>query len=561
MNQPSPAIVSQDAVRPLPRLPLLLLCLVYVLAGYLGRDPWKNADMASLGYMLELAHGKTDWLHPELLGLAPELPALLPYWLGAWAIQCAPNWLPADMAARLPFMGLLGLTMAATWYGIYHLARSPQAQPVSFAFGGEAQPVDYARAVADGGLLALLACLGLVQLTHETTPATAQLAFGALCFFGVAVLPYRSHAGLVAAGLGLLGLSLSGAPAIALALGLGATLIHVLDRDGAATAQPQRRNAMLLLSVSLLAALVAWGLDQWHWRIVWPASRWLEWRNILRLWLWFSWPSWPLALWTLWRWRRQRASRHVLLPLSFVLVGAVASVVSGGDRVLLLALPGLAALAAFALPTWSRSFAALVDWFSLLFFSSLAAAGWIIWIASLVGVPPQPAANVARLFPGYVAQFSAPLLGLALAATLAWLALVRWRTRRQRAALWKSLVLPAGGTVLLWFMMTTLGMPLFNYARSYAPLIHQIATEVDTTACVQVHGMTRAQLAALRFHAHLELRPASGQALCPWLIVDTEAQSSLGGAVNLEHWQWVRAVRRPSDDSEDVLLYRRVPDR
>ena len=230
MNQPTPAIVTQNAVRRLPRLALLALCAVYVLAGFIGREPWKSADMTSLGYMLELARGKTPWLHPELLGFAPDLPALLPYWLGAWAAMAAPTWFPLDLAARLPSISLLALTLTATWYALYYLARGRQALPVSFAFGGEAHPVDYARAVADGGLLALLATLGLVQLAHETTPAAAQLAFVSLNFYGFAALPYRKTAALTAILLGQLGLSLSGAPAIALALGLGATLVQAIDR-------------------------------------------------------------------------------------------------------------------------------------------------------------------------------------------------------------------------------------------------------------------------------------------------------------------------------------------
>jgi hypothetical protein len=69
--------------------------------------------------------------------------------------------LPADLAARLPFIALLVLTLVATWYGIYNLARTTRAQPVPFAFGGEASPTDYARAIADGGMLALIASLGL----------------------------------------------------------------------------------------------------------------------------------------------------------------------------------------------------------------------------------------------------------------------------------------------------------------------------------------------------------------------------------------------------------------
>ena len=119
----------------------------------------------------------------------------------------------SDFIVRLPFVALLVVTLAATWYGVYYLARTPGAQPVPFAFGGEAEPTDYARAIADAGLLALIACLGLMQLSHETTPAVAQLGFTALAFYGLAALPYRTVAPAIALAIGLPGLALSGAPA------------------------------------------------------------------------------------------------------------------------------------------------------------------------------------------------------------------------------------------------------------------------------------------------------------------------------------------------------------
>lgn len=116
----------------------MLLCIAYVVPGFVGRAPWKSADITAYGYMLELAQGRTDWLNPLLGGMAPETEGLLPYWIGALAIQWAPSWLSPEMAVRLPFAALLALTLMATWYGVYYLARSPGAQPVAFAFGGEA---------------------------------------------------------------------------------------------------------------------------------------------------------------------------------------------------------------------------------------------------------------------------------------------------------------------------------------------------------------------------------------------------------------------------------------
>ena len=573
MNQPSPALIAQSAVRRLPRLALLLFCVAYVLPGFFGRSPWKNVDIAAFGAMRELAATGGDWLQPQLLGQTAGFDGLLTYWLGALAIQLMPFLDPA-VAVRIPFVLLLGSTLMAVWYAVYYLARSPQAQPVAFAFGGEASPVDYARAIADAGLLALIASLGLAQLSHETTPAVAQLGFTALVFCSVAASPYRSVTrlwGPAAAGfvVGLAGLALSGAPAVAALLGLGAVIVEWAhsrwggDR-GAQGVSPQTRQFMLLMAVTTLAvAVMAYALDLWHWRIDLPglqnAADRKDWRSLLRLLLWFSWPAWPLALWTLWRWRRQLASRHVALPLWFAGVTVAATVAtSASDRGLLLSLPPLAALAAFALPTLKRSVASLIDWFTLLFFSTCALTIWVIWLAMQTGVPRQPAANVAKLAPGFEPSFSVFAFLVALVATLAWAWLVKWRAGRQRAAIWKSMVLPAGGTTLCWLLLMTLWLPLLDYARSYAPLSRQVASLVNRDACVEVHGLNNAQTAALQYHGQLELRRAGAKAACPYMVVDAEAQGSLSKTVDLPEWAFFATVRRPTDKNENVLLFKRI---
>lgn len=562
MNQTTPAIVAQNAVRRLPRWALLLLCIAYVVPGFVGRAPWKSADMAGFGTMLELARGNTGWLAPQLPGQLGGFDALLPYWLGAGFIHLLP-WADAVFAARIPFALLLALTLAATWYGIYYLARTPQAQPVAFAFGGEATPADYARAMADGGLLALIACLGLAQLTHETTPALAQLACASLAFFSVAAAPYRRVMPLLGIHLGLLGLALSGAPTLALLLGTGSAAICLLTYP--TESRPQAlRWVLAIASATLLAAAASALLDLWRWRIAEPglASGWREWRSVGRLLLWFTWPSWPLALWTLWRWRRQWQHRHVALPLWFAGVAVLATLTTySADRSLLLALPALATLAAFALPTLKRSVAALVDWFTLLFFTGCAIVIWVVWISTQTGVPAKPAANLARLVPGFVPSFSAPDFVLALLATLAWGWLVLWRVGRNRKAIWKSLVLPAGGAVLGWVLVMTLWLPPLDFARSYRVLAHSVMARVPGPQCVEIYGLHPGQAAALVYLTPLRLVPTSSQATtprCNWLLVDSEAQVQLPEDVDLQHWVFDAALRRPSDKTDDLFLYRRI---
>ena len=564
MNQPTPAIVAQGAVRRFPRAVLLLLCIAYVLSGFVGREPWKSADISAFGYMAELARGGSNWFSPQLMGLAPEVDALLPYWLGAWAMQIAPAWIAPDFAARVPFGLLLTLTLFATWYGIYYLARNPEAQPVAFAFGGEALMPDYARAMADGGLLAFIACLGLAQLSHETTPALAQLCFTALTFYALAALPYRTLIPAISGVLGLTGLALSGAPAMAALLGAGSAMIHLLDRSSKPDGiKHQAFWAGGIALVTVLVALLVAFLDLWRWRIELPEASGAEWRSLGRLLLWFTWPAWPLALWTLWRWRHQlirggAPSLHLALPLWFagIAVGATLTTASA-DRSLLLALPALAALAAFALPTLRRSVAALIDWFTLIFFTASASVIWVVWIAMQTGVPRQPAANVARLVPGFEHSFSfAPFL-IAVAATLAWAWLVKWRAGRHRAAIWKSLVLPAGGAALCWLLLMTLWMPLLDFARSYAPLVRRAILVLQQPSCVEAHGLNRGQIAAFQFHGRLLVKPAGAQANCPWLIVDRDAANTLSASVELTQWTLHSTLQRPSDRDEDVLIYKR----
>jgi hypothetical protein len=342
--------------------------------------------------------------------------------------------------------------------------------------------------------------------------------------------------------------------------GAGGIAIALMDRESASDASrfgPWQAAAIMAAAV-VVAAAVASSLDLWRWRVS-PGGLAYEWRALGRLLLWFTWPAWPLAMWTLWRWRRQLGSRHVALPLWLLLVSAVTTwVTPSSDRSLLLGLPALAALAAFALPTLGRSVGALIDWFTLLFFSGCAFIIWVLWVAMQTGVPPKPAANIARLLPGFEPHFSALAFLAAFAATVAWAWLVKWRTGRHRRVIWKSLVLPAAGVALCWLLLTTLTLPVLDFARSYAPVVRGVVRQIDQPGCVEAFGLTRGQAAAFLFHGRLDLRAADRLTACPWLVVASELQPSMGLALDMKDWHLVSSVRRPSDANDNVLLYRRV---
>ena len=546
---PNPALVSQDAVQRLPRLALLLFCAAYALPGLFGRDPWRNADQAAFGYMLAMAEGRTSWWAPTLGGLAPDN-ALLPHWLGAAGIALLSPLVDAPLAARLPFGLLLALVLVLTWYAAFQLARTEAAQPLAFAFGGEAGTVDYARAVADGALLALIATLGLLQLGHETTPELVQLFAAALALWSVAAAPFRSWPARGAVVIALSLLAASGAPTMSLLFGAAAAVIT------ARSSYAQVRSfAPWVAASTVLAGLVAAVLETWAWRVGFEASA-TQLLQLARLFLWFLWPAWLLALWTLWRWRSHLNKRHISAPLALAGVSLVACIAGGGfDRALMLGLPGFAVLAAFALPTLRRSTASAIDWFSVCFFSIAALAIWIIYAAMVTGVPAQPAANVAKLAPGFQMRFSALALFIAAAATLAWLALVRWRTGRHQSALWKSMVLPAGGVALSWLLLMTLWLPLLDYARSNRPWVARIAPHVRADECVAAPGFSRAAVASLEQYGHWHVVAAAQASECPILL--RLERRGRGAAVVPAGYQVIARINRPTEREETTLVLRR----
>ena len=571
---PSPAIVAQSVTKRLSRRVLWLFCLAYILPGFIGREPWKNADVSAFGYMLAMFNGESSWFAPQTLGQAPDGTALLPYWLGAWALQISPSWVDPAFAVRLPFIALLVLTLLATWHGVYYLARSPRALPVVFAFGGEAKPKDYARTIADGGLLALIACLGLAQFSHETTPALPQVCFASVLFYSVAAMPFHRAIAAGAFLIGMLGLTLSGAPSVALILGAVSVLLFSLgkqfdDNQGDLFVRADRlKFSVWMLCCIVIAAALATYLNVWRLTATLPSATLLEAQTVSRLFLWFAWPAWPLALWTLWRWRRQMGSLHVTLPLCFVAVAILSMLLSyGSDRALLVGLPALATLAAFALPTLERRLSALIDWFTLFFFSVVSLLIWGIWVAMQTGASAKSVLWVNKMVPGFAPSFSWLPFIVAILGTLAWFYLVAWRVGRHRTVMWKSMVLPAGGTALCWLLLMTLWMPMLDFARSYAPLVHRVVETTGSQSCVQIYGLSPGQAAAFAFHGPLKLqllRPekqntelsnVNAEAPCPWLIVDADVEKNLVN-INMTPWRFVTKVRRPSDDNEDVLLYR-----
>jgi hypothetical protein len=553
----SPALVTQKAVARLPRIALLLFCAAYVLPGLFGRDPWKNEDIAAFGHMWSLALGQASWLHPHVGGIAPNSGGILPYWLGGSVIALLSPWVDPALAARLPFAILLSGILSLTWYATYELACTDAAQPLPLAFGGEARRRDYARAVADGALLALIASLGLLQLGHETTPELLQLSGSTLLLYGLsAAAGKHPHLARTATLASLPTMSASGSPAVAMVLGMAAVLVCLRSQHD----DMPKHVAWVLASTALAAAIATGlstiGLPGWGWRIG------HEWHvgTIAQLLIWFTWPTLPLAALTCWHWRHHLRRRHIAVPLLTAVVGLVSAVFMGGsDRALLTALPSLAVLAAFCLPILQRNLGAAIDWFSVCFFTVCAATIWLGYVAVQTGVPASTAANVLKLVPGALMTYSWFALGVALIGTILWLWLVRWRTAHRSHALWRSLVLPAGGVALCWLLLMTLWLPLLDQARSYRLLINRVAPHVPQDELVCAPGASVGLLTALEYFGGYRVQgsapdtsPASMR--CGTLVMRIPPKSR---APRIPDWHTVAQYNQRTRNSELVVVYRR----
>ncbi len=539
-------VVSAEAVARLPRWPLWLMCALYVVPGFIGRDPW-SADGLAFGMMVRLADGHGNWLAPSLYG-QPVPGGWLAYWLGAIAIRGLGPWLGQIMASRVPFAILLAGSLVMLWQAAYRFALRDAMQPVQPAFAPPISRRAYARVMADGALLSLVACLGLLTLGHEAGPYLILLSGSTAVLLALALAPTSPALAACVLGAALVVLAFGGAPWLALvdALAAGGLLLHPAVRQA-------RAHLVVAVLLGVLAALAAL-----------PAANGLGAPSVDALaripgtLAWFLWPAWPLALWALWRWRESRREWHVLVPIAMAAPPLLATMFAHhGATPELLALPALAQLAALALPVMQRGSLAALDWFALMFFSLFALVVWVLWIALLTGWPSQPAANIARLAPGYAAHLVVLPTLVALLATIAWTAIVAWRAGRHRHPLWKGMVLSAGGVTLVWTLVGTLWLPVLDYASTYRNLGVAMAAALRAdhapeSASVQGIGLTLAQQALLGYWSGAEFGAtrvgSAAYALMLWH--GRHPAASPPGAARI--WEG----NRPGEHDEHFTLYR-----
>jgi 4-amino-4-deoxy-L-arabinose transferase-like glycosyltransferase len=567
-----PVRLPASATLALPRWGLISLCLLYILPGLIRRDPWKNDDAAGFGIMWTMANGGLrDWLSPHIVGLPVPEEGPLAFWIGAIFIKLFGELLGDALAARISTIAFFLIGALSVWYATYLLGRRAEAQPLRLAFGGQPEPSDYGRTLADGALLIYLGCLGLLLHSHQTSAEALQISLIGVVLY-LAVRLFESWSMRVAALLGItLGLlTLARGWPVPLALWIGLLVLAAVR---------ERRIVLPLLLVSLPLGLLvagAWLLaDQ---TAPQPGrstvGAWLAWNNsqlalpswkslkyFLRYSIWFTWPAWPFAGWALYAWRHEFRAPHIVLPFTLLVILVALALLnpSAEESILLPLLPPLAILAAFGLPTMKRGAINAVDWFSVMTLTTCAAFIWVGWIAKQTGWPAQLAKNAFKLAPGFQPEFNLMALLIAASATIGWIVLVYWRISRRPSVLWRAVVLSSGGVILCWLLLMTLWLPWINYGKSYAGVAQQIAQKLpDGRYCVDTN-IGPAQRASFAYFGNVEFAKF-GEGSCEYLLLQ-DSLSRRDSASLIRKFDGRGKLlwegRRPSDRDERFRLYRR----
>jgi 4-amino-4-deoxy-L-arabinose transferase-like glycosyltransferase len=524
------------------------LCVLWLLPGLLGHDPWKPDEADTFGLVYQLLQSG-DWVVPAIAG-EPRLQNPPLFVLSAAAlVKALGGVLPLHDAARLAS-------------GLYTV--------LTFVLVGLT-----ARELTGPGrgrlaVLSLLGCLGLLVPAHMLVSDVAQLTGFALALYGLALsLRHALWGGLAlgtGAGVGFLSAGLL-APGC---LALTALLLPLTS--------PAWRTRRYLTTLAVA------GVAASPWLLVWPIALYQRSPELFEHWFranalgrylggpatgaparpgyylsalpWFTFPILPLALWGLWTERgRVREAPALLLPLVLSLVILTALSLAHAARELY-ALPLLAPLAILAVPgllALRRGAAHAFWWFSILFGSFLVLMGWFEWSALELGFPGPRHRHWLRLQPAYLPGFDLLTFVLALALSAFWV----WILLRLRRSPERPLMAWAAGVTVVWAVGLTLFTGYLDTSKSYRSMVGRIVAALpERYDCMAGHNVGDAQRALLHYFGGIVLRRASptGAPACELLLVQgTRVAIQDPGA----GWALVWEGARPGDRKELFRLYRR----
>lgn len=517
------------------------LLAAWTLFGLIGHDPWKPDEAYTFGLVYHILE-RGDWVVPTLAGEPfVEKPPIF-FITAALFAHAFGGWLPLHDAARLASGFYAGLTLLFTGLAARRL---------------------YGREAALPAAVILAGCLGYLEHSHQLLTDNALLAGVAIGLYGLVAVNgwwLGTGAGIAFLSKGLLGPGMLGVATLALlAFPTWRTRPYAWNLLWAALAfAPWALIWPALLHARSPALFHEWFwvnnfgrfdgsaglggvLDHWHYVKALP---------------WFALPALPLAAWTVWRaWRGQRLrDPSIQLPLAaFVLMLAVLSTASSARTLYgLPMLVPLALLAAAALPSLPARAAGVLEKIGLWGGAIGVLALWLLWLAHFFGWPPNLAARLEAMSPGYPPHVPAVPFLFGVAATAAWAALLCLAPRDRLRA---PLIWTAGVTVV-WALAMSVWLPFLDHAKTYRAVATEVQRHLLPNSCVASRNLTEPQRAVFHYFAGIVSAREGSEAAqtCSQLLVHT---STADQPPRPRAWRLAWRGTRPGDNKEFFWLFTR----
>jgi 4-amino-4-deoxy-L-arabinose transferase-like glycosyltransferase len=529
---------------------IVLLFLVWMLPGLVGRDPWKADEPYTFGIVRHMLQ-TGEWTVPNVAG-EPFLEKPPLYFVSAaltGKLLSPPFALPD--AIRFVNVGWIFLTLL-----FLALAAKELAGP---------------RAAWNAAVL-LMGCVILQVTAHKMVTDVALFCGFAVALYGLALVGRSPRQGGLWTGTGFgIGFMAKGllAPGI---IGIVILLLPLLFPEW------RRKERVKAIVPALLAAL--------PWLVIWPALLYFQSRAYFLEWFWYQnlgrflgfarimkpdshwyylanlpWhglPVLPLAAWVLWKRRgRRRVDPLFQLPLVTFVVMLVVLSASASNRdlyALPLILP-LTLVASAASDHLSERALSFIDRASVAFFGLLGAVLWAGLLAFLFG-----SRTVRGLLPPETLHYQPldlRLLGAALVVTLFWL-IVIGRTLLQKGPLLLSWT---AGIALVWGLVMTLWLPWLEAEASYRGIFTSLRQGLpETYHCVASLGMGESERAMIEYYAGIQVLPLEGhrEQRCDLLLIGLEKRYV--DTDKRPAWTVLWEGGRPADrPKEHYTLYRTAP--
>ena len=493
----------------------VLFAAVYLLAGVLGHDPWKQDEAYTFGMVLHILQ-TGDWVVPTLGGEPfMEKPPLF-YILAAFSAAAFADWLPLHDGARLAATFSVAVGLGAT------------AAAARLLFG---------RSAASSSVLIVLSCIGMIVHAHEMITDTLLFAGFAIAILGLAVAMNRPVLGGVLLGTGAgIGFMAKGLVAPAM-MGVTIVALPLLSRYWRSR---EYARAVVAACGAALPFVLIWptalylrgpdAFETWLWtnnfgRFSGSASLgadtepWYYTRTLL----WFAFPALPLAAVTVWqrlRGHRLAFDPPLLLLLTIVcaMIGVLGTAATARSLYALPLLIPLSILGSQALPSLARVTRA-VSVASAVMFAVFSALIWTIWALGIrQGVAPDVPVLSRYLPEGFPFPLMPGLVMAAMCCTALWI--FSWRSRRAAIGPLHRWV---AGMTMVWGTAMSLLLPWIDHAKSFRAPFSAISAVVPEEECVASRALGEPQRGMLHYIAGIIPFPVSPghEVECNYLLVQT----------------------------------------